>query len=156
MLRPERSIDHVEHSTNLRRTSMNNSTEDMPSDGANPFMTSGMTSPQNIPNSKHHYDHILPKTLEPNARTTVNFFKSVHHQSNNPGMNANISRDSSRGLGGGWNGHHNNNNQVIVEDASTIQSPPRHPSGNRSITEIPGLTYLQVKVSTIPSFMQRC
>lgn len=110
MLRPERSIETVEIHSHLRKNMMNNSVEEIGHDH-NPFLTSGMTSPQGVPSSKH-YDHLLPKTVSgaesshhppsTNARTTVNFFKSSIHQSGNPTSGA--SRDSHRGLGGGWNG----------------------------------------------------
>jgi hypothetical protein len=148
MLRPERSIEHVEISGHMRKTSINNSVDEVSHD-VNPFLT-GMTSPQG-PSGKH-YDHILPKSLNgggdkqsqgSNARTTVNFFKSSVNQTtaHTAYPPSGISRDSHRGLGGGWNG------QVMVDNSEgNITSPQRAPSGNRSITEIPGLTYLQVKV----------
>lgn len=112
-----------------------------------------MTAGMNSPHVSKHYDHLLPKTVSgadsshkapsTNARTTVNFFKSSIHGSTNNHVSA-ASRDSHRGLGGGWNG------QVIVDASENgFTSPPRAPSGNKSITEIPGLTYLQVKVSIL-------
>jgi hypothetical protein len=73
----------------------------------------------------------------------VNFFKSSVVQNNGSIYpSTNISRDSHRGLGGGWNGA-----QVLVDNSeANMTSPQRAPSGNKSITEIPALTYLQVKV----------
>ena len=139
MLRPERS---VEQSTtgdvqSMRRTTLNSSIEEV-IDPSTAFMTT-VQSP-----AAHHYDHILPKSViggpsssalkNNNARTTVNFFRSVHNTSGNvfPGSG---SRDSGRGLGGGWNG-------VVVEEM-----PQRDSSTGNRLAEIPGLKYLQVKVS---------
>jgi hypothetical protein len=58
MLRPDRSIETVELHGHLRKTSENNSIDDITD--VNPFMT-GMTAPQKT--GGMHYDHILPKSI---------------------------------------------------------------------------------------------
>jgi hypothetical protein len=98
-------------------------------------------------NSPSHREPILPKTVtgattvkNANARTAVNFFRSVHNNSGNVYNNHNSgSRDSGRGLGGGWNG-----GSHIVEESPQRE---RLPSGIHSNAEIPGVSYLKVKVS---------
>lgn len=129
---------------------MNNSVEDMTDANSisGPFVTTVVTSPNN---NGQHFDHILPKTvtgahsakgahpIANNHRTTVGFFRSVHNNSGNVFHHTSGSRDSGRGLGGGWNGG------IIEEGAAVSTTSPQRPE--RSIAEIPGLTYLQVKVS---------
>lgn len=106
-----------------------------------PFVTSVVQSPSN-----HHYDHLLPKQVNgksgggglPNShRTTVNFFRSQNNASGSMIHNTSVSRDSTRGLGGGWNGG-------VIEEV--VVSPQR---ATANVAEIPGLSYSQVKVSII-------
>jgi hypothetical protein len=87
MLRPERSIDssHVELNQHYRRTSHgnNNSIDEITESGL-PYTTT-VSSPER--NSNEYLGH--PKTVigpgsvkhQNNARTTVNFFRSVHNNS---------------------------------------------------------------------------
>jgi hypothetical protein len=137
MLRPERSIDssHAELNQHYRRTSHgnNNSIDEITESGL-PY-TSTVSSPERNYNNEHHG---LPKTVvgpgsvkhQNNARTTVNFFRSVHNNSGSiPFQNNTASRDSGRGLGGGWNG-------------GVIEESPQKDKEGKTVTDIPGLTYL--------------
>ena len=137
MLRPERSIEqstNVDIHSQLRRGSVNQtSIEDSDHMNSGPFNTT-MNSPV-------QRDTMFPKavgsTKNANGRTAVNFFRSVHNNSGNVFTQNSASRDSGRGLGGGWNG-----GSHIVEE-----SPQRERGHGHHNSEMPGLTYLQVKVS---------